>query len=47
MNSAKFLLKAVFAKTATNRQGALIAQLRSLPLEWQPAEPNRGLPAPI
>jgi DNA-binding CsgD family transcriptional regulator/PAS domain-containing protein len=47
MNSAKFLLKAVFAKTSTNRQGALIAQLRSLPLEWQAAEPNKGLPAPI
>lgn len=47
MNTAKFLLKGVFSKTGARRQGALVAQLRSLPLDWQPAEPNQGLASPL
>lgn len=47
MNSVKFLLKGVFAKTLCNRQAQLVAKLQATPIEWHATMAPAGLPSPI
>ncbi|MBJ7439589.1 MAG: helix-turn-helix transcriptional regulator [Sphingopyxis sp.] len=47
VNASRFLLRGVFAKTATSRQAQLVAKLRSTPIQWQGGDSIEGLPRPI
>ncbi len=46
-NTARFLLRGVFAKTGTTRQGQLVAQLPDLPLDWRVSQSEAYLPSPL